>query len=225
MRTAFFDLDGTLLDPQVGILACIRHALTTLNAPCPDAADLHQWIGPPLAEAFAHHLGPGPQVQRAVDLYRDRFATLGLYENEVYPAIPDLLATLQGQGWSLYVVTAKPRVFAEKIVAHFQLEQFFQGVYGSELDGTHARKGDLIAHVLQDLQMTAAAPVMVGDRHHDIHGAKQNGLAAIGVLWGYGSRQELLAAGADYLCDRPEDVGDYLLSSPSGGRCSSGLIP
>jgi phosphoglycolate phosphatase len=103
------------------------------------------------------------------------------------------------------VVTAKPQVFAEKIVTHFHLAPYFQAIYGSQLDGTHAHKQDLIAHVLEELALPGTAAVMVGDRHHDIQGAKANGLATIGVLWGYGSQAELQGAGADCLCDRPAD--------------------
>jgi phosphoglycolate phosphatase len=199
----FLDLDGTLSDPQVGILACIRHALRTLDVPSPDDAALRQWIGPPLRESFIQLLGPGPQVQQAVQVYRDRFATVGLYENTLYPGIPDLLQVLQTHDPHLYVVTAKPRVFAEKIVAHFHLESYFKGIYGSELDGTRAHKGDLIAYVLQDLSLAPHQATMIGDRHHDIQGAKAHGMRAIGVLWGYGTRSELESAGADVLWSTP----------------------
>ncbi len=216
----FLDLDGTLMDPEVGIIACIRHALATLGVACPDRTALRQWIGPPLGSSFAELLGSGPQVDRALTLYRDRFATLGLYENQVYPAIPGVLAQLQAQGQSLYVVTAKPRIFAEKIVAHFQLAPFLAGVYGSELNGTHAHKGDLIAHVLADLQLTATAAVMVGDRHYDIRGAQQNGVKAIGVLWGYGSQAELESAGAIALCEHPQDLLRLLSQDSLGPELS-----
>ena len=198
------------MDPQVGILACIRHALDALAVPSPDAATLRQWIGPPLEASFAQLLRSPDQAQQAVALYRQRFATIGLYENTVYPAIPDLLHQLQTRGFTLYVVTAKPQVFAQKIVTHFHLAPYFQAVYGSGLDGTHAHKQDLIAHVLRDLALPGTEVVMVGDRHHDINGAKANGLDTIGVLWGYGSQIELERAGADCLCDRPADLLDRL---------------
>jgi phosphoglycolate phosphatase len=213
--TIFFDLDGTLMDPQVGILACIRHALEALAVPSPDTDTLRQWIGPPLEASFTQLLRSPDQAQQAVALYRQRFATVGLYENTVYPAIPDLLHQLQTRGFPLYVVTAKPQVFAEKIVTHFHLAPYFQAIYGSQLDGTHAHKQDLIAHVLEELALPGTAAVMVGDRHHDIQGAKANGLATIGVLWGYGSRVELQGAGADCLCDRPADLLDRLLQVQS----------
>lgn len=199
------------MDPKVGILACIHHALDALAVPTPDIATLRQWIGPPLEASFAQLLGSPDQAQQAVALYRERFATVGLYENTVYPAIPDLLHQLQNRGFPLYVVTAKPQIFAEKIVTHFHLAPYFQAVYGSGLDGTYAHKQDLIADVLEELSLPGTAAVMVGDRHHDIQGAKANGLGTIGVLWGYGSKVELQEAGADCLCDRPADLLNRLL--------------
>lgn len=198
-----FDLDGTLTNSQWGITACIRHAFQQLGQPLPGTA-LTEWIGPPLQESFTTALGCPERAAEAVGLYRDRFATVGLYENEVYAGIPEMLGELQRSPHVAWVCTSKPRVFAQKIVEHFQLAPMFAGVYGSELNGDRADKADLIAHLLAQEQIPTTAAIMIGDRHHDIHGAKQNGLRAIGVTWGFGSATELTEAGADMLCHTPK---------------------
>ena len=135
-----FDLDGTLTDPREGIVACLKHALRGLGRSTPPDSDLERYIGPPLQESFALLLGAERQgeVDAAVQLYRERFSAKGLFENAVYPGIQAALAGLQGLGVVLYVATAKPRVFAERIVEHFGLRPYFRAVYGSELDGTRA---------------------------------------------------------------------------------------
>ena len=205
-----FDLDGTLTNPQQGITACIQHAFRELGEPVPDAATLTGWIGPPLQESFLTVLGDRDRAAQAVQFYRDRFSTIGLYENQVYAGLPATLADLRQAGHQLWVCTSKPQVFAHKIVEHFALAPLFQGVYGSELTGDRAYKADLIAYVLQSERIRPEAAVMIGDRHHDIHGAQQNGLRAIGVTWGFGSAAELKQAGAERLCQRPADLAGSL---------------
>lgn len=206
MSHIFFDLDGTLTNPRLGITACIRHALVKLNAPVPSASELDQWIGPPLQASFLQVLGSPEQATAAVQLYRDRFASVGLYENHVYEGIPEMLSTLASQQYTLWVTTSKPHIFAVKIIQHFQLSPFFAAVYGSELDGTRANKGDLLAHVLAIEKIDAAQAMMVGDRAYDIIGAQHNHIKAIGVTWGFGTKDELQAAGATALCDTPADL-------------------
>lgn len=201
-----FDLDGTLTNPYQGITACIGYALQQLGQPLPAERSLSEWIGPPLQDSFVAVLGNAEQAAEAVRLYRDRFAAVGLYENEVYEGIAAMLAELARSPHTAWVCTSKPRVFAEKIVAHFQLASFFQGVYGSELNGERAHKADLIAHLLTTEGMDTEAAVMIGDRRHDIHGAKHNGVRAIGVTWGFGTVNELTAAGADCLCHEPSEL-------------------
>lgn len=201
-----FDLDGTLTNPQRGITACIRHALRQLGQPLPDEGALTQWIGPPLQDSFAEVLGCATRATEAVTLFRDRFATVGLYENEVYEGISEMLSALGRSQHRVWVCTSKPQVFAQKIVEHFQLASCFEGVYGSELNGDRANKADLIAHLLKTEGIAAENAVMIGDRQHDIYGARQNGVRAIGVTWGFGTATELTASGADVLCHRPNEV-------------------
>jgi phosphoglycolate phosphatase len=203
-----FDLDGTLTDPQEGILACLRHALSTVGQPIPDDDTLRLLIGPPLREGISHLLHcsvEDPLVEAAITAYRERFSTVGLFENRLYDGIIEALSALATQG-VLYVVTSKPRVFAERIVTHFGLGDYLQTVYGSELDGTRSDKGDLIAYALEQSGLAAAETVMVGDRRYDIIGALRHQVWPVGVLWGYGSRQELVQAGSQQLLHHPSDL-------------------
>ncbi len=203
-----FDLDGTLTDSQDGITRCMVHALTALGRHSPDPAELVRFIGMPLAEAFGALLqtSDASLVREALRLYRERFSARGMYENRVYPEIPDILAILQSRGVVLWVATTKPRLFAERILAHFGLQPRFQGVYGSELSGERTDKGDLIRHLLTSEGISGREAVMVGDREQDIRGARENGAGAIGVLWGYGTRKELLSARPDALAEFPRQL-------------------
>jgi phosphoglycolate phosphatase len=207
-RSVLFDLDGTLTDPADGIEGCIRHALESLGAPVYSASRLTRCIGPPLRESFAMLLDhPGEAVvEEAVRRYRKRFEARGMYENRVYPGIPELLGEIGRMGWSAYVVTSKPRIYARKILDHFELGRFFVRVHGSEMDGRLTRKGELLAHVLVAESLVAGDAVMVGDRAEDILGAQANGIASIGVTYGYGSLEELRAAGATRICEDPASV-------------------
>ena len=200
-RPLFFDLDGTLTDSRPGILASMRHALTSLGLAVPAEESLSRFIGPPTHEAFRELLdSDDPALNaRTIAIYRERYAALGLFENSVYPGVADGLAALREAGFSLFVVTSKPEVFANTIIDHFELRSHFNRVYGSELNGERSNKAELIAHVLKREGLPAADAWMIGDRLHDVLGAKRNGLRSAGVLWGYGSREELSRAGADTL--------------------------
>ncbi|MEQ1518173.1 MAG: HAD hydrolase-like protein [Usitatibacteraceae bacterium] len=200
------DLDGTLTDPALGITNCIAYALSRLDAAVPSSRDLHFAIGPPLRGSFAQLLGTDePRViEQAMALYRERFADIGLFENKLYAGVPEMLAALRKQGHTLFLATAKPHVYAQRILAHFSIDTPFAGVYGSELDGTRQHKGDLLAHLFGIEKIDPASTVMVGDRHHDIDAARANACHAIGVTYGYGGAAEL--AHADDLCDSPAEL-------------------
>lgn len=197
----FFDLDGTLTDPGVGITRCIQHALEGLGLPVPEAESLRRCVGPPLQNSFAELLGTRDDalVAEAIRLYRERFVTAGMFENSVYAGVPAALEVLRRDGHRLWVVTSKPHVFARQIVEHFGLSAFFERVYGSELSGENSDKGRLIRVALTQEELSPGQVCMVGDRAVDIEGARSNGVGAIGVLWGYGSREELIAAAPDRL--------------------------
>jgi len=166
MVNVLFDLDGTLTDPREGIVACLKYGLPGLDHNCPSDLDLARFIGPPLHESFAvllHSTDP-KQINAAVELYRQRFSSKGMLENTVYSGIHSALTTLRGRGALLFVTTSKPRVFAERIVEHFRLKEYFCAIYGSELDGTRSDKGDLVAHVRKAESLSPHATVMVSDR-------------------------------------------------------------
>ncbi len=208
--SVFFDLDGTLTDPARGITRSIRYAFERLDVPPPPAAALRELIGPPLLRSFERLLDE-ERAPVALAFYRERFAATGLYENEVYAGIPEALAELLEAGRRLYVASSKPQVFVERILAHFGLARFFDAAFGSELDGTRSDKSELLRHALARTGVQAAEATMVGDREHDVFGATDNGLAAVGVLYGYGSRGELLAAGAARIARSPADLPGALM--------------
>ena len=210
MRTIYFDLDGTLTDPKIGITRSIRYALTELGLEAPSEDELTWCIGPPLLASLKRLVGTDELADLALSLYRKRFSEIGLYENGVYPQIEAVLATLRQSGHRLFVATSKPGVYAERIIDHFNLTVYFERVFGSELDGVRVDKTELLSYALSEASQDPARAVMIGDRSHDIVGARNNGMTAIGVLYGYGSRQELMDAGAHHICPTPQAVLDYI---------------
>jgi phosphoglycolate phosphatase len=212
MNTIFFDLDGTLTDPKPGITGSIQYALQRLDLPVPTQDELTWCIGPPLRASFVTLLGGEPLADRAVALYRERFADVGLYENSVYPDIEHTLAALRHSPRRLFVATSKPDVFAERIIEHFGLSGYFEHVFGSELDGTRVNKGELLAYAIETTGVDPSQALMIGDRSHDMVGAKSNGMRGIGVLYGYGSADELIAAGASHVCATPRALLEHIHS-------------
>ena len=210
-RNILFDLDGTLTDPIEGFAASVNHALVGLGMSPVSVDHLKQFVGPPLEETMRRLVGDSPEgIREAISLYRERYGRIGFLENSVYPGIKEIIEALDGRGASLYLATSKPVVFAERILNHFGLADHFRGIYGSQLDGTHANKKHLIRHVLDSETLAASSAVMIGDRMHDVVGASANGLRTVGVLWGYGSRTELQDAGAASLCEAPSDLPSVL---------------
>lgn len=207
-HTVLFDLDGTLTDPKVGITRCIQHALSELGYTPPATEDLCWCIGPPMQQNFADLLQTSDPaiIQRAVSLYRDRYSTIGLFENTLYPGIPEILEVIRAAGYRTLVATSKPHVYANRIIHHFSLSLWFDHVYGSELDGTRTNKGELIHHILQSEQISSTDTMMIGDRKHDMIGANQNQVRAIGVTYGYGTREELETHGAIAIVDTPNEI-------------------
>ena len=204
-----FDLDGTLTDAAPGILACIRYALDDMGIPHPDDATMRTFLGPPLADTFGRHFAmTDAQIAQAIAKYRERYHDVGLFENAVYDGIPELLDGLQAEHRVLAVATSKPTYSATRILEHFGLADRFAFIGGADLEGTRHDKAAVIAHTLEELGARGAVrqgaqPVMVGDREHDVHGARAHGIDTIGVLWGYGDAGELLGAGAVTLCASP----------------------
>lgn len=196
-----FDLDGTLTDPKEGITKSIAYALNKMEVAVPELEELTQFIGPPLMISFKDYFQMNDEeANAALQFYRERFSTKGLYENIVYEHIDDLLKHLKHNGYKLAIATSKPTVFAEIILKHFALYDYFDEIVGSELDGSRSLKGEVISEALRRLNVTNKEDcVMIGDRKHDIIGATQNGLDSIGVTYGYGSKKELEDANATYI--------------------------
>jgi phosphoglycolate phosphatase len=208
----FFDLDGTLTDPREGMVRCFEYAIERTGIEVDPAVQLESFIGPPLHDSFRELCGGDTGVEEAVACYRERFSTIGLFENRVYDGIPEALGALAGKAASVHMVTSKPTLFATRIVEHFGLGQHFDAVYGSHLDGRLGDKVELIADVLAREGMDPARTVMIGDRKFDMLGARHHGIRALGVLWGYGSEEELLAAGADALCAHPREIQAHVFA-------------
>lgn len=202
MSSIFFDLDGTLTDPKQGISLSVIHALRGLNLPSPEPDDLDWVIGPSLLDSFGKLNVPDPT--QALALYRERYASVGLYENSVYSGIPEALETLKSAGHRLFVATAKPHVFAQKITAKFNLTEYFDAEFGPELDGTRNDKAELLNHALAAKNIEANDAVMIGDRLLDFKAAQFVGMPSIGVTWGYGTPTEMDQA--NFLCSNPADL-------------------
>jgi phosphoglycolate phosphatase len=207
----YFDLDGTLTDPFEGITKCILYALDQLSFPHPSDEYLHSCIGPPLYDIFPELVGDGLTL-KAVDLYRERFDELGWLENKPYDGIHDALAAVANSGCVLFVATSKPRMAAGRIVAHFEMAQYFEKVYGCELDGTRANKTELLKFAI-DENPQAASRTMIGDRKHDLIGAIANGIQPIGVSYGYGTHDELNAAGAIAIAATPVELPEIIATA------------
>lgn len=221
--TLFFDLDGTLTDPREGITRCLQYALSQLGRPAPPQAELVQYIGPPLRWTFPRLLATDDTilVEAAIEQYRHRYATVGLFENELYAGIPELLGALCDKGFRLFVVTSKPAVYAGRIVDHFELMQYFEAVFGPDLDGRFDDKRELVAHILRERAIAPEQSVMIGDRASDIAAGKANRTRTIAVTYGFGSAEELAAADPDWMCHSPSEMR-RTLDGPPLTRCPAG---
>lgn len=202
------DLDGTLTDPGAGITRCVQHALERLEVPVPEASELLWCIGPPLSESFSRLLSSTDEkvVGRAIDLYRERYTTTGIYENVPYPGIDRAMGRIRETGRSLLLATSKPTVFAARVLDHFGFSRHFLGVHGSHLDGRLTNKVELVRHIITARGLNPVNVMMVGDRRHDVEGGRMNGTSTAAVTYGYGSRQELEQAHPDHFFDSPEEL-------------------
>lgn len=212
-QTILFDLDGTLTDSAPGILNSVRHACRKLGLDIPQDATLRRFLGPPLPSSFRDYLHLNEQdTARAVEGFRDYYPEKGIFENEVYPGIPALLADLKAAGKTVVMATSKPEAFAKRIMEHFALEGYFDAICGASMDESRSDKGEVIAYALRTAGITDLDHVvMVGDREHDVKGAARNGLPCIGAVYGYGTADELTAAGAVALADTVEALRPLLL--------------
>ncbi|UCB43775.1 MAG: HAD hydrolase-like protein [Dehalococcoidales bacterium] len=210
----FFDLDGTLTDPKEGITRCIQYSLKQLGRPYPSDLKPTDFIGPPLRSTFAKLLcsDEKPLIEKAMSLYRERFSEVGIFENMVYPGIDEVLSALHEKSLRLYVVTTKPTVYAERIIKHFSLAQWFSDIFGTELDGRFDNKAELVEFILRNLKLVPEETAMVGDKKEDIIAAKSNRIRTIGFTYGYGSKQEISNSAPDYVCNSPSEVQMTIMS-------------
>ena len=206
-----FDLDGTLIDSERGILGCVRHALTQMHIPLPEPAALREWIGPPLHTSFAPLLESDEgRIAAAIAHYHERFTAIGWREYNVYPDVADAISRLHAAGHEMAVVTSKPKTHAAPIVASLPFAAAFSRLYGPEPGRKHSEKATMIAEALKDFAAPAAHAVMIGDRRFDIEGAVANGVRGIGVLWGFGTQMELQQAGASAIATTPNELATLI---------------
>lgn len=207
IKYIFFDLDGTLTDPKEGITNSVAYSLEYFGIYIENKDTLCKFIGPPLKHSYMSFYGfDSEKADLAVAKYREYFAPKGLFENRVYEGIPELLQSLKNKGYKLAVATSKPYVYSVPILKHFDLYKYFDFVSGSELDGRRTDKSEVIKYALDNLNLKNDEVVMIGDREHDIIGAVKNEIKSIGVLWGYGGRDEFEKSGADYIADNISDI-------------------
>ena len=209
-----FDLDGTLTNPQEGITKCVQHALRAFGIEEPDLEKLIPFIGPPLIQSFMEFYNMSEEdARKAVAVYRERFSTVGLFENFPYPGIADMLAELKAQGKILAVASSKPTIYVRRILEKFELAPYFDVVEGSNLDGTRVDKKEVIAEVLSQLDNPSADDLlMIGDRKFDVIGAREMGFGCVGVRFGFAAPDELEQSGAVYIADTVQDLHRYLLN-------------
>lgn len=204
----FFDLDGTLTDAGEGITNSVAYSLKKNGIEPPPRSELFKFVGPPLVDSFMKYYGFSHDgAKKAVEDYREYFRDRGIFENSVYDGITELLETLKKEGKKIVLATSKPEHFAKIVLSHFELDKYFYFTAGALMDETRTKKGDVIRYALENCGFPDTNRViMVGDRSHDIIGAKENGIRSIGVLYGYGSRDELTGIGADFIAKTPKDI-------------------
>ncbi|MBR5322398.1 MAG: HAD family hydrolase [Clostridia bacterium] len=211
-NVVLFDLDGTLTDPGVGITNSVAYALKAFGIENTDRRQLYKFIGPPLIDSFSKYYSlSDEECKKAIFEYRVYFKEKGMFENSVYKDVPELLQTLKDDGKKLVIATSKPEEFAVTILKHFNLYKHFDAVCGASMDGKRSIKGDIIKYALDKCDITdLTKTVMIGDREHDIIGAKSVGIDSVGVLYGYGNLEELKKAGATYIAEEVNDILKFI---------------
>ena len=203
-----FDLDGTLTDPGLGITNSVAYALKKRNIEVSDRTELYKFIGPPLLDSFSQFYGfSQDECMTAIEDYREYFKDKGIYENEIYEGIEEILEALKSSGKSIILATSKPEEFAIRILEYFKIDNYFDFVAGATMDGVRNKKADVINYAEEQIGVTDLSKVvMIGDRKYDILGAAQAGIDSIGVLYGYGDYQELKDSNATYIVENVEDI-------------------
>ncbi len=212
--TIFWDLDGTLTDPEEGITKSIQYALEFFNIHVKDRSELRRFIGPPIRDSFRMFYGFGEkETEEAIRRYRERYTDIGIFENRAYKGIAELLRDLKNAGRSNVLATSKPKVFAERILKKYELIEYFDCLGGSELDGTRNKKEEVIEYLLEQIgDISRDNIIMIGDRKYDVIGAKKFDIMTIGVAYGYAEAGELREAGARFIADTVEEVREMLFA-------------
>ena len=209
-----FDLDGTLTDPFEGITKCVQYALASCGIEVNDLNKLKIFIGPPLIPAFMEYYGLSREkAEYALKKYRERFSTIGIFENRLFDGIPSLLSELREAGYKLCLATSKPELYASQILEHFDISKYFDLVCGATLDETRSEKWEIIEEIIRQLNLKnkKSETIMIGDRMHDIIGAKKCGIKSLGIYTGYAEKNELENAHADFICNSLSDLRNFLL--------------
>ncbi|MDY4692881.1 MAG: HAD-IB family phosphatase [Blautia sp.] len=211
-KAILFDLDGTLTESGEGITRSVQYALEKLGRPEENLEALRVFVGPPLLEQFMKYAELDEKTARqAIEYYRERYSSVGIFENDLYPGIEDMLSRLKNKGYILAVSSSKPEYFVKKILKHFEIDQYFSEVVGSEMDGSRTSKAQVIEETLKRLHLENHRDqvIMIGDREHDIYGARQEGLECVAVTYGYGTREELQAAHPLKILDSADQIVDF----------------
>jgi len=208
-----FDLDGTLTDPVIGITKSVQYSLEKLGIIEPNTEKLIGFIGPPLWESYKRYYGfDDSKSNLAVRYYREYFGAKGIFENVPYDGIEDILSKLNVKKRNVFIATSKPAVYSRRIAEHFDMTKYFVSIEGSELDGRLSNKVELIKHIMEKYNINQEETIMIGDREHDIIGAKNNGIQSIGVGYGYGTKEELKKAGATYYVESVNELKMLLMN-------------
>lgn len=209
--TILFDLDGTLTDPQEGITKSVQYALRKMGIEVEDRTKLLPFIGPPLMYSFQHFYGlTKEEAREAIGYYREYFERDGMYDNRAFDGMADILAMLKAKGKTLLVATSKPTIFADPIVRHYGMGEYFKEIIGASTDGTRTEKGQVIAEALRYTDSPREAVLMIGDREHDVIGAREHGIDVLNVGFGYGTAEEREVHKPDYYCETMEDLAEFL---------------
>lgn len=213
-RAILFDLDGTLTESGIGITKSVQLALEKMGKPEPDLEKLRVFVGPPLKEQFMDYAGfTEEEAEEAITHFRSRYRTIGIFENAVYDGVEDMLKALKEAGYVLAVASSKPEILVNQVLEHFHMEHYFTERVGSEMDGVRSKKSEVIDEALLRLGLLEerSAVLMVGDKEHDVFGAREAGMECAAVTWGYGTEEELAGAAPLLTVQHPRELVDYLI--------------
>lgn len=211
MEYVLFDLDGTLTEPSLGITNSVMYAFKKFGIEIKDRSELYKFIGPPLIDSFVEYYGfTRENALKAIEYYREYYSVKGIFENRLYDGIKELLASLYSKGKKIILATSKPQKFAEQILKHFEIDKYFCFVGAATMDEKRTQKDEVIEYVLKECEIDTSKAVMIGDRKYDVLGAHKFGIKAIGVTFGFGSREELTQSGADFIADTPKEIKNFI---------------